>query len=66
MPREIPLFNAMVPALLLIFLGTLVLYLLLDRLLADWDLDRLVWHPALFRLAIFICVFSLLGIWCYS
>ncbi|MHB8201752.1 MAG: DUF1656 domain-containing protein [Acidithiobacillus sp.] len=66
MPRETPFFNAMIPTLLLIFMFSVIVYLLLDRLLADWDLDRYVWHPALFRLSVFVCFFCAIGIWWYQ
>lgn len=65
MPREIPLFDALVPTLLLILIASSVIYFLLDRLIAEWDLERLAWHPALFRFALFVCLFCSLGLWWY-
>lgn len=50
MPREIPVFDALIPTLLLILIGSALIYVLIDQFLRDVDWDRFVWHPALFRL----------------
>ena len=57
MLREIGLFGALVPSLLLYFLASIALFLVIDRL-ASPLLYRLVWHPPLVRLALFVCLFS--------
>jgi len=56
MLREISLFGALVPSLLLYFLT--VLFLVIDRLASPLGLYRIVWHPPLARLALFVCLFS--------
>jgi Protein of unknown function (DUF1656) len=58
MLREIALFGALVPALLLYFLAAIPLFLMIDRLVSPLDFYHLVWHPSLVRLALFACVFS--------
>ena len=58
MLREVGLFGALVPSLLLYFLATIPLFLLIDRLASPLGFYRLVWHPPLVRLALFACVFS--------
>jgi hypothetical protein len=58
MLREIGLFGALVPSLLLYFLTTIPLFLALDRLASPLGLYRIVWHPPLVRLALFVCLFS--------
>lgn len=58
MPREIALGDALVPGLLVIFVLSLVLLGLLDWIAGRFGLYRLVWHPPLFRLAVFVCVFG--------
>lgn len=58
MPREIALGDALVPGVLLLFLGALVLLWLLDWLAGRYGLYRFVWHPPLFRLAAFVCLFG--------
>lgn len=58
MPREIALGDALVPGVLLLFLGALALLWLLDWLAGRYGLYRFVWHPPLFRLAAFVCVFG--------
>lgn len=62
MPREIALFDALVPGLLLIFLLSLLLQWGLDWLVGRFGVYRYVWHPPLFRLALFACVFGALGL----
>ncbi|MGC9205432.1 DUF1656 domain-containing protein [Acidithiobacillus sp.] len=66
MPVEIVLFGAVLPTLLPIFGLSVILYLIVDKWAGCWDLDRWVWHPALFRLALFVCVFALLGLEVYQ
>ena len=58
MLREIALFGAGVPSLLLYFLAAVLLFLVLDRLAKPLGLYRVVWHPPLVRLALFVCLFS--------
>jgi hypothetical protein len=58
MPREIALGDALVPGLLVLFVLSLVLLWLLDWVAGRFGLYRLVWHPSLFRLALFVCVFG--------
>ncbi len=65
MPREIILFGAQLPVLVPLFLGAGFGMLLLDRLFAIVGLYGLVWHPALFRVALFVCLFALMGLAIY-
>jgi hypothetical protein len=58
MLREVSLFGALVPSLLLYFLATIPLFLVIDWLASPLGLYRLVWHPPLVRLALFVCLFS--------
>jgi protein AaeX len=58
MLREISLFGALVPSLLLYFLAAIPLFLVIDRLASPLGIYRLVWHPPLVRLALFVCLFS--------
>jgi len=58
MLREIVLFGALVPSLLLYFLLAIPLFLALDRLASPLGLYRIVSHPPLVRLALFVCLFS--------
>lgn len=58
MLREIDLFGGLAPSLLLYFLAAIVLFLVIDRILSPIGFYRLVWHPPLVRLAIFVCLFS--------
>ncbi|HEY4145229.1 DUF1656 domain-containing protein [Pinirhizobacter sp.] len=58
MPREIALGDALVPSLLLVFLGSMALLWALDWVAGRYALYRHVWHPPLFRIAAFVCVFG--------
>jgi heme O synthase-like polyprenyltransferase len=58
MTREVSLFGALVPSLLLYFLAAIPLFLMIDWLASPLGLYRLVWHPPLVRLALFVCLFS--------
>jgi hypothetical protein len=58
MLREIGLFGAGVPSLLFYFFAAILLFLVIDRLASPLGLYRLVWHPPLVRLALFVCLFS--------
>lgn len=58
MPREIALGDALVPGLLVLFVLSLGLLWLLDWLAGRFGLYRLVWHPPVFRLALFVCGFG--------
>jgi protein AaeX len=58
MLREIGLFGALVPSLLPYFLASIPLFLVIDRLASPLGVYRLVWHPPLVRLALFVCLFS--------
>ncbi|CAH9018018.1 DUF1656 domain-containing protein [Candidatus Nitrosacidococcus sp. I8] len=62
MPAELVLFDVLVPGLLVIFiLSTFVLWLF-DWLASYYRWYHYVWHPALFRLAVFTIIFSLSGL----
>jgi protein AaeX len=58
MLREVALFGALAPTLLLYFLAAIPLFLVIDRIASPLGLYRLVWHPPLVRLALFACVLS--------
>lgn len=60
MLREIGIFGALMPSLLLYFLIAIPLFLGIDRVASPLGLYRLVWHPPLVRLALFVCLFSAL------
>lgn len=66
MPREISFFDAYIPTLLLLVLVAGALALVADRLLVRIGLYGLVWHPALFRVSLFVCLAALLGLSVYA
>jgi hypothetical protein len=53
---EISLYGVYVPPLLLLALLSLAIARVLNRVLARLGVYRLVWHPALFDLSLFVIV----------
>jgi protein AaeX len=62
MPREIAVFSLLMPGLLLILLGCVVVFVLLDLGLSRLGCYRFVWHPALFRASLFTVLFCIAGL----
>ncbi|HET8899910.1 MAG TPA: DUF1656 domain-containing protein [Rhodanobacteraceae bacterium] len=62
MPPEVSIAGVLVPALLLVFLGCLLLMWLLDTVIGRLGLYRYAWHPPLVRLALFFCLFGAAGL----
>ncbi|WP_096527055.1 DUF1656 domain-containing protein [Candidatus Nitrosoglobus terrae] len=62
MPAELSLSGVLIPGLLLIFLFSLLILWLLDWLAGYYHWYHYVWHPPLFRLAVFTIIFSVLGL----
>ena len=60
MLREIALFDTLVPSLLLYFLGAVLAFAVIDALAARMGIYRLLWHPPLARLGVFIGIFAAL------
>ncbi|WP_338771703.1 DUF1656 domain-containing protein [Massilia sp. METH4] len=58
MPRELSIFGLLIPTLLPLFLASVLLQGALDRLLGAAGIYRRLWHPALARLALFVCIFG--------
>ncbi|MNO10081.1 efflux system membrane protein [compost metagenome] len=65
MPREIALHGVYVPTVTLLFLICLVLVWGLDRLLAWVGVYRFVWHPPLFRVCLFACLYGGAALYVY-
>lgn len=62
MPHEVSFHGVLIPGLLAVFIGCLLLMVLLDLLVGRLGLYRHVWHPSLFRLALFVCLFGTAGL----
>lgn len=62
MPREVAIGDVLAPGLLPLFVLMLGLLWLLDWAAGRYGLYRHVWHPSLFRLAVFVGAFSGLGL----
>lgn len=59
MPLDITLFGIQMPTLLPIFVMSAVVQILLDRMMSDAGIYHYVWHPGLFRTAVFVCLFTI-------
>lgn len=57
MPVEIDLFGFFAPTLLLVFLASIVIFVVLDMCLAKIGVYQFAWHPGLFRVAVFVALF---------
>ena len=55
--EDVTLFTFLVPSLLLVLLGSFPVFVALDLALARIGAYRHVWHPALFRLSLFVSLF---------
>ncbi|SEI65128.1 DUF1656 domain-containing protein [Frateuria terrea] len=62
MPPEIEFYGVLVPGLLPVFLLSLALMVTLDLVLGRAGLYRRLWHPSLFRFALFVCLFGAAGL----
>src|SRR5262245_14148444 len=60
MLRELSLFGALAPSLLLYFLAAIPLFVIVDRVMARLGVYRLAWHPPLVQISLFVCIFTLL------
>jgi hypothetical protein len=65
MPREVAVFDAYVPAMVLLFIAGAALTWVLDRVIAYTGVYRMVWHPSLFRASLLVCVCGVLGLAVY-
>lgn len=63
MPHEFVLSGILIPGLLLQLLLVLFGYAGVELILARLGVFRWVWHPALFRIALIVAAFSLIGLY---
>ena len=60
MLRELSIDGVLVSPLLPYFVATIPAFWLVDKLLQRFGFYRLIWHPALVRLALIVILFALL------
>jgi protein AaeX len=65
MPRDVAVFDIYMPTFVLLLVAGAMLTWVLDRAIASMGLYRVVWHPALFRASLLVCVCGLLGLAVY-
>lgn len=62
MPPEIEFYGVLLPSLLPVFLLSLAAMVVLDLAIGRAGLYRRLWHPSLFRFALFVCLFGAAGL----
>ncbi|MBU5969695.1 DUF1656 domain-containing protein [Pseudomonas aeruginosa] len=65
MPREIAIHGVYMPTLTLLLVIAAALTWGLDRIFASVGLYRFTWHPALFRVSLFACLYGGLSLTIY-
>jgi len=58
MPLDVVLFDIQMPTLLPIFAIALIFQILINRILSDIGAYDYIWHPGLFRIALFVITFT--------
>ena len=66
MPREFAFFGILIPTLLPLFFLSIALQAVLDACLGWLGFYRMVWHPSLVRLCIFVAIFGALTLSIYK
>lgn len=62
MPREFAVLDALVPTLFFVFILCIALQAALNGLLSRFGVYRHVWHPPLFQVSLFVCLFGVFGL----
>lgn len=62
----ITLFGNEIPTLVVIFVMAGIVQIVLNRILADTGVHNYVWHPGLFRTALFVSLFTLASLTIYN
>ncbi|MNE47302.1 efflux system membrane protein [compost metagenome] len=65
LPREVAFHGVYMPIMTLLFIVAALLGWGLDRVFAWVGLYRFTWHPALFRVCLFACLFGALSLTVY-
>ena len=66
MPRELAIFGVLIPTLPPLFIAAMALQMLADWGFGKLGLYRVVWHPSLVRLCLFVCIFGALVLPLYT
>lgn len=62
----ITLFGNEIPTLVVIFVMAGIVQIVLNRILADTGIYNYVWHPGLFRTALFVSLFTFASLTIYN
>lgn len=66
MPLDITLYGVQMPTLLPIFVAVAILQIAIDGIITDTGIYSHVWHPGLFKMALFVCLFALACLTIYN
>jgi heme/copper-type cytochrome/quinol oxidase subunit 1 len=55
-----------IPTLVVVFIIAGVVQIFINRILADLGVYNYVWHPGLFRTALFVCIFVIPSLLIYK
>jgi len=58
MEQIISLFGVQIPTLVAVFLFAGIVQIAINRVLSSLGVYEFVWHPGLFRTALFMCIFT--------
>ena len=62
MPHEVEFYGVLMPACCRCSCSACVLMVVLDLVIGRLGLYRHLWHPSLFRFALFVCLFGAAGL----
>jgi hypothetical protein len=64
--RQASIAGAYVPTLMIVFCLCAALTWLIDLAVARIGIYQFIWHPPLFRVSLFVCLFSVAGVALYG
>ncbi len=62
----VSLFGIQIPALIIIFIFSGIIQIALNKVCLELRVYEFVWHPGLFRTALFMCIFTSFSLLIYK
>lgn len=62
----ISIFGVQIPTLVVIFSLTFIVQIVINKIFNEFHIYDFVWHPGLFRTAIFFCMFTSVSLLVYK
>lgn len=66
MDQIITLFGVQLPALIIVFIISGIVQIALNKVCLELKIYEFVWHPGLFRTALFMCIFTSFSLLIYK